>query len=259
MKKVLFLLSLTVSLISCKKDEVVPPQELPMPDVIDTTGFLEIHIANVVNGAPLSLHTSTYVSSANDTFSVDLFKYYISNVELVTVSGYTYTEAESYYLVDHSQPNSLHLMIKKVPSNHFSSINFKIGVDSTRNVSGSQTGALDPLNDMFWTWNSGYIMAKVEGHSPQSPEPTKKIVYHIGGFSGKFSGVRNVSLTFPNTADVTRNHIPILNLKADVYQWFVQPNFSDFSTSYFITSIGQESKDMANNYANMFSVVSVVN
>lgn len=259
MKKVLFLLSIIVSFASCEKDDVVPPQELPMPDVIDTTGFLEIHISNVVNGAPLSLHTSTYVSSANDTFSVDLFKYYISNVQLVTASGYTYTEAESYYLVDHSQPNSLHLMVKKVPSNQFTSINFTIGVDSTRNVSGSQTGALDPLNDMFWTWNSGYIMAKIEGHSPQSPEPTKKIVYHIGGFSGKFSGIRKVSLAFPNTANVTKNHIPILNLKADVYQWFVQPNFTDFSTQYFITGVGQESKDMANNYANMFSVVSVVN
>ena len=259
MKKVLFLLFISVFIISCKKDEVIPPKELPMSDVIDTTGFLEIHIANVVNGTPLSLHTSTYVSSANDTFSVDIFKYYISNVQLVTASGYTYTEVESYYLVDHSQPNSLHLMIKKVPSNHFSSINFTIGVDSTRNVSGSQTGALDPLNDMFWTWNSGYIMAKIEGHSPKSPEPTNKIVYHIGGFSGKFSGIRNVSLAFPNDADVTKNHIPILNLKADIYQWFMQPNFTDFNTSYFITSSNQESKDMADNYANMFSVVSVVN
>lgn len=259
MKKVLVFLFISISLFSCKKDDVVPPEELPLPNVVDTTGFLEIHIANVVNGSPLSLHTSTYVSSANDTFSVDLLKYYISNVQLVTASGYTYTEVESYYLVDHSQPNSLHLMIKKVPSNQFSSINFTIGVDSTRNVSGSQTGALDPSNDMFWTWNSGYIMAKMEGHSPQSPEPTHKIVYHIGGFSGKFSGIRKVSLAFPNDANVTKNHIPILNLKADLYQWFMQPSFSDFYTSYLITSNGKESKDMADNYANMFSVVSVVN
>jgi len=257
-QSIIFLFIFTLFL-SCKKDEFVKPEPLPPLDYVDTTGFLEIHISNSVNNIPLSLHTSTYVNSNTDTFSVDILKYYISNVQLVTASGYTYTENESYYLVDQSNPNTLHLMIKKVPAGHFSSINFMIGVDSVRNFSGIQTGALDPMNDMFWTWNTGYIMAKMEGHSPQSSEPTKKLVYHVGGYGGKFKGIRNVSLPFPNTANVTKAHIPVLTLNADIYKWFMTPNFSDFNTSSVVTGIGQESKGIADNYASMFSVISVVN
>lgn len=259
MKKIFAILFVSIFFITCKKDSVVPPKDLPLPDAIDTSSFLEIDFTNIVNGVPLSLQTSTYASSANDTFSVDLLKYYISNVQLVTASGYTYTEAESYYLIDQSTPNSLSILIKKVPSNYYTSINFTIGVDSARNVSGSQTGALDPLNDMFWTWNSGYIMAKLEGHSPQSTSLNKDIKFHIGGFTGSNSGVRKVSLTFPNTANVTRNHVPVLYISADIYKWFVQPNFTNFSTENNITSVSLNSKNIADNYANMFTAVTVVN
>jgi hypothetical protein len=50
-------------------------------------------------------------------------------------------------------------------------IRFLLGVDSARNVSGIQTGALDPARGMFWTWNSGYVMAKIEGSSPSAHVP----------------------------------------------------------------------------------------
>jgi hypothetical protein len=150
-------------------------------------------------------------------------------------------------------------MIKKVPAGSYTSINFLIGVDAPRNTAGAQTGALDPMNDMFWGWNTGYIMAKMEGHSPQSSEQTNKIVYHIGGFEGKDNALRTVNLTFPTAANCTQNHIPILNLKADLGAWFASPNFDNFNNSNVITGITAESSAIADNYANMFTVTSVVN
>ena len=59
-----------------------------------------------------------------------------------------------------------------------------IGVDSARNTSGAQLGALDPANSMFWSWNSGYIFVRMEGNSPQSTQPYNKLQFHIGGFKG---------------------------------------------------------------------------
>ncbi|HRG01723.1 MAG TPA: hypothetical protein PKZ75_11430 [Bacteroidia bacterium] len=259
MKSSAFLIVILLALFSCKKETITPPEPLPPLNYVDTNGFLEIHVDNVVNGAPLALSTTTYVNSNLDTFSVDIFKYYISNVQLVSATGFTYTEVESYYLVNEADPNSMHLMVKNVPPGQYSSIKFLIGVDSVRNFSGAQLGALDPVNDMFWNWNTGYIMAKMEGHSPQSTQPTKKIVYHIGGYGGKFKGIRNVSLSFPNNAIISKVHTPVLNLNADLYTWFLSPNFSDFNTVSAITGIGADSKGIADNYATMFSVTSVVN
>lgn len=259
MKNFILFLLFALTFLACKKETVVPPEPLPLLNIVDTSGVLDIHIDNVVNGAPLALHTSTYVNVNTDTFSVDILKYYISNVQLVSAAGYTYTETGSYYLVDASNPNSLHLIVKHVPPGQYTSINFLIGVDSTRNVSGAQSGALDPINDMFWDWNTGYIMAKMEGYSPQSTQLTKKIVYHIGGYSGKFKGIRNVSLTFPNSAQISHTHTPTLNLNADLYTWFLNPNFSDINTTSVITGIGIDSQGIANNYVNMFFVTSVIN
>lgn len=245
-----------LAFISCKKNEFPKPEPLP---ALDSSGFLSIYINNVVNNTPLVLNSTEYMNANNDTFTVDIFKYYISNVQLKTNNGIVNIEPESYYLVNQQDPNSLHLMIKRVLFQNYSSISFIVGVDSARNVYGSFTGALDPVNNMYWGWNQGFIMAKLEGHSRQSSEPTKKIVYHIGGYAGKFNGLRKVNLNFPNIAIVKYNHTPILNLKADLVTWFTYPSPLNFSQDWGITGISAESSNIADNYANMFTVTSVIN
>jgi hypothetical protein len=261
MKNLLFILLLAVvAFFACKKTDAPAPEPLPpATPIIDTTGTLNIDISHVVNNTPLLLSSTSYTNTHADTFKVDLLKYYISNVQLITASGYTYTEAESYYLIDHSSPSSLQLSIKKVPRANYSYIKFLIGVDSLHNVSGAQTGALDPANAMFWTWNSGYIMAKFEGTSNQSGDPTKKLTFHLGGFYGPYSSVRTIYLPFPNAANVSETHTPIVNTKAEIAQWFSNPNVINFTTTYAVTTAGSSSKAIADNYASMFSITSVVN
>ncbi len=260
MKNLLFILLLAVTIFSCKKTNAPAPEPLPpATPAIDTTGTLTINISHVVNNIPLLLSSTSYTNTHADTFKVDLLKYYICNVQLITATGYTYTEAESYYLVNHSNPNSLQLSIKKVPRANYSSVKFLIGVDSLHNVSGAQTGALDPVNAMFWTWNSGYIMAKFEGTSNQSGDPTKKLTFHLGGFYGAYSSVRSVNLSFPNSANVSETHTPIVNTKAEIAQWFANPNIINFATTYAVTTANSSSKAIADNYASMFSITSVIN
>ncbi|NJL13328.1 MAG: hypothetical protein HC913_10220 [Microscillaceae bacterium] len=58
---------------------------------------------------------------------------------------------------------------------------FAIGVDSLHNHGGSQTGALDPLNGMFWTWTQGYIFVRIEGYYAHPKGAKGGFVYHIGG------------------------------------------------------------------------------
>jgi hypothetical protein len=72
-----------------------------------------------------------------------------------------------------------------------------LGVDSIRNVSGIQTGALDPLKGMFWTWNSGYVMAKLEGSSESSNSAGNRFTYHIGGFRPGMNVLKTIDLIIP--------------------------------------------------------------
>ncbi|MBS1634683.1 MAG: hypothetical protein JST26_02095 [Bacteroidetes bacterium] len=234
----------------------MPAAVTPGPD---TTGSLDIVMSNVVNGVPLVLGTQKYTNANSDTFIVNTYKYYFTNIRLTTSGGYAWSPAESYYLVDQSNPSSLILHVSGIPRASYSSIEFMIGVDKNRNTSGAQTGALDPANGMFWSWNTGYIMAKLEGTSPQSGDNYKKLTFHLGGFSGAFSVLRSVQLPFPNAAQVTETHKPQVNMNCDVAEWFKTPNTISFGTVYGVTTSNTNAKNIADNYADMFTITSVVN
>ena len=138
---------------------------------------------------------------------------------------------------------------------------FTIGVDSARNVSGAQTGALDPALGMFWTWNTGYVMAKLEGTSPASAQPGNRFEYHIGGFKEPDNVIKQVTLLFPfaQNVDLQPGKTTELTIAADVYDWFYNPHDIRFNVVPFIHSPGPLAKQVSENYSKMFTVVDIVN
>jgi len=134
------------------------------------TGKVKLEFNNVVGGSNLNMNSQWYKNAHGDSFQVSKFNYYISNIQLNGPDGATYTEADSYHLLQQSDAASLSFDMALVPAKRYNSITLTIGVDSLHNVSGAQQGALDPSNGMYWSWNTGYIMLKFEGISPQSTE-----------------------------------------------------------------------------------------
>lgn len=63
----------------------------------------------------------------------------------------------------------------------------KLGVDSNLNALGVHRGDLDPLQGMYWSWQSGYIHFKLEGEWEQDGK-MQPFVFHIGGFNSAESG-----------------------------------------------------------------------
>lgn len=242
-------------IVSCKKDEEVPDPQVPTPTA--TYGSLMVKFENKVGANALVLNASQYTNNA-DTFTVSTFNYYISNIKLTATDNSVYTETESYHLVKAEDVSSLQFTLANVPSKNYSSITFMIGVDSVRNMAGAQTGALDPANGHFWSWNSGYIMAKLEGTSPQSTATANGIIFHVGGFTGVNSVLKTVTLPLTTNANVSTTITPQVFLKADVAEWFA-PNTVNFSTLNTIHMPGANAKTIADNYANMFSVTQVIN
>ena len=145
-----------------------------------------------------------------------------------------------------SDADSKHFTIPNVPVGDYTGITFTIGVDSLRNVAGAQSGALDPSNNMFWSWNTGYIFLKMEGTSPESP--SKALVFHVGGFMKPYNAIRTVSPSFNGkTVTVRPNHTPEIHLQADVLKLFTGMRLADTgSTSH---SAGANAVRIANNYS----------
>ena len=200
------------------------------------------------------MNNQWYQNENGDSFKVSTFKYFISNIKLNGSGNADYTETESYHLVDQSTGSSMSFDMMNVPTGHYSSITFMIGVDSARNTSGAQTGALDVSTGMFWSWNTGYIMLKFEGTSPQAPTTGGMLMMHAGGFSGNNSVLKTVTLTFDNPIEVTESGVPHIHLQADVLALFKSPNKISFATMNTIHMPGTDAKNFADNYAHMFTV-----
>ncbi len=196
-----------------------------------------------------------YTNSAGEEFTLSKFKYYLSNFILIGNPNKPAT-GETYFLIDEEKPESKKLIAPFEPGT-YSGLRFLLGVDSLRNVSGAQTGALDPLHGMFWTWNTGYIMAKIEGHSPVSRMPGNFFEYHIGGFKGETNTLKQIDLKFPQAISLKKNQQLKIQIQADLSKWFSGPVDLSIAAKPSITSPGANAKKIADNYADMFTLVDV--
>lgn len=224
------------------------------------TGIVKITFKNTIKGSPVQLNTGVYANGFGEQYNISKFKYYVSHIGINnTASSAT---SSDYYLIDESLPSSQSLSFN-VPVGNYNSVSFMLGVDSNRNVSGAQTGALDPLNDMFWTWNSGYIMAKMEGTSPQSTIVNNKVEYHIGGFAGANSVLKNINLVIPvssiTSVEIRENKISEIFIEADFDKWWQGIYDLRITSTPSVTMPGTLAKNISDNYANMFSITDVKN
>jgi hypothetical protein len=239
---------------SCKKDkeeEVVPA----------TIGDLVLEMNHMVNNSQLTLNTGSYTNALGQTFSISKFDYYVSNIVLTKTDGSTLSYAsgdinsdKGYFLVKSNEAATKNIRLTGIPVGDYSGISFTIGVDSTRNVSGAQSGSLDPTNGMFWSWNTGYIFLKLEGKSNQSGASDSSLVFHIGGFKDPNNTIRSVSPDFNGaTATVRGNVTPTIHVNVKVNEMLTSPEDIDFSSLYFSMG-GANSVKIANNYRDMFIV-----
>lgn len=219
------------------------------------TGVVQLQFTNVAGNSPLALNTNI-TNTYGESLTITKYKYYISNIALTDERDVRRLLPDTYFLVDEASAASKNFSVE-VPLSTYKSISFLLGVDSTRNVSGAQTGALDPLHDMFWTWNTGYIMAKLEGTSPASALPNQKVEYHTGGFKGEHSVLRTVILPFAQAYTLQKGGSLQVAIKADILKWFDGVHALSIAAAPTATAPGALASRFADNYARMFTLTSV--
>ena len=193
---------------------------------------------------------STYQNQFNEAFTVRSFKYYISHLRLTYNNGKTYSLQTSPRLINEADSASKQFSFS-APAGNIVSVQFLIGIDSITNTTGVQTGDLDPAKGMFWIWNTGYIMAKLEGSSSSSKAPAKQYSYDIGGYKDGESATREISLSLPPAISYRPSSFIIT---ADINKWFCSKNNIRIAEQPMCHSPGALAMKIADNYAGMFSL-----
>lgn len=218
----------------------------------DSTVAFRIVFEHKAGNAPF-LPNVAFTNALNENYTVTTLRYYVSGIEL---RGDEISADKNYYLIDAIKPGGAGILANARKGN-YRSIRFLLGVDSVRNVSGAQTGALDPVNGMFWTWNTGYIMWKLEGNSPQSTEANQRIMYHIGGFASPLQTQKECIFLLPETLRVTANSNIEIRIGCDVNGFFDKVHALPIASNANCTVPGLLAVKYADNYQQIFQIISV--
>ena len=212
---------------------------------VKPVGECVIQFSNEASGKKIILNDSTYINSFGEKYNVSKLKYYVSNIHFVT-KGKTEPNGidKNAYLIDAAKEN---IIKAKMPAGEVTGITFLLGVDSIKNCSGAQSGALDPFNDMFWTWNSGYVMFKLEGKADSSKADLQRIEQHIGGYKGEYKTMRTVFVPINKMS-------PTINITANLDKYWDGINKISIAETPMTTTVGTNAKKAADNFPGMFSV-----
>ena len=83
-----------------------------------------------------------------------------------------------YHFIEGTKKNEYQIEISHLELARITSASFQLGVDSVTHYKEIGCCGIAPDNDMYWTWQSGYIGFKLEGQDVEN----NKWQYHLGGF-----------------------------------------------------------------------------
>lgn len=211
--------------------------------------FVTIEFENIANGRKIVYNDSSYTNSFGEKYTISKLKYYISNVHFIS-AGPNHT-GKNVFLIDAAKNNSLKIERPALP---IKGIEFWVGVDSILNCTGAQSGALDPLNDMFWTWNTGYVVFKLEGTAAVSTADMHRIEQHIGGYKGEYKTIRKVFIPLKKGFFLNNKSMGNIVISVNLDKYWNGIHKIRISEHPMITTIGKTAKEAADNFKEMFSV-----
>ena len=144
---------------------------------VSAQSSMQIQHQVTLGDVPLSLGVWQKTDS-NVNVRIDKLRWYVS----MPPAG---KKGFNAWLLDLSDSASLHqVYLYPNRSGSFNrNISLLFGIDSSIQVNGVGTGALDPIRGMYWTWQTGYVQWKMEGsirvNGVESP-----LELHLGGFEG---------------------------------------------------------------------------
>lgn len=150
---------------------------------------IPIHVT--FQGEALVLGKGYAITGIEDSVYVDKFQLYIGQGTVLQAGKIVGAAKSPYVLLTY--PDSSGFSFELTEGVTPDRLSLGIGVDSATHAAGAMEGALDPMHGMYWTWQSGYINMKLEGHSAACPTRKGKFQFHLGGYQAPNNTFQQVS------------------------------------------------------------------
>ncbi len=202
----------------------------------------QLEVQFLYDGKAIELGNHYNYLPLNDSVSFDALKCYLSQITLIDTKNKRISLAKKHFLVDIENPQSC--VIKLPNALQIASLQLTVGVDSTSNAQAIMTGDLDPINGMYWAWQSGFINWKIQGKCTVLQTRNHVFQYHIGGFLPPFQSTRTILLENSNP---TKN----VKLMIDLSAFLNQVNLLETNE---IMSPCQKGTELADLFSSYFSL-----
>ncbi|WP_434386977.1 MbnP family protein [Melittangium boletus] len=236
-----------------------------------TDGTLSLKAELTLGGAPLALDRP-YTLASGARISFTELRYWLTSVQLEKADGTRVLVPGSYYLMDFMKAQPLNgtstevtleaahrdtVQAREVPAGQYTALTFNLGVDPTYNDNLSrQTGELSVLKNMSavtWMWFTSYIFTKTQGTYVKADGTSAPFAWE----TGTNADLRTVRFAFPSPVTVNSQRKLDITLNADAARLFT--TYSPNTTSTINASTETERERLSNDFASMFSLVSVEN
>jgi len=233
---------------ACVKDKKIEP-------AAQKDASVAFDFTALANGKTMVADLAWYTNANGDSFTVNKFNYYISNIRFKRDDGFVYAEPESYHINRHTAGQTT-FTVSGLPSGNYTAVEFLIGVDSLRNSSGAQTGALDVNEGMYWDWSTGYVFFKIEGNY-RTPLLTEQSDFsiHVGTTPNIKKCTFELGAGFISAA---KNKQSTIYYNVNINEVFMHPDTLKLD-NYHAVSGGRMAGVVSNNYKDMFSIRKVEN
>ncbi len=196
------------------------------------TGELSINFNALYDGAALDIQATTYDYPDGSKLKIQLFQYYISDLELLPADGGVPVSLAEIDLVRYNMAGASSVRNEtylNVPAGEYTGLRFGLGVKPALNNQRPSNFAADfVLNEAeYWNDNTRYVFAKIEGNVDLNNNGVfdTPVTYHMG------SNDIFTTITFNGSITVRENTTTNLALVADVLDALAasDTDFHDFS------------------------------
>jgi cytochrome c peroxidase len=160
---------------------------------------LTLALRHTVGGQPLQLNSLRYRNAHDELFAISRLSYLVANLALQDQQGQWHSIPDALAWMD-AAARRTQLELSAPPQHSYQAIRFDIGLSAEVNHSDpAQYAAQHPLNpnlnQLHWTWQSGYIFLALEGRYRDNTGQLQGFVYHFANDPQRTT----ISLPLPQT------------------------------------------------------------